>query len=266
MGYADSLLADGERIVLRERQHWLSPVVHARNSYLAFIVAIILFWLGNYYVGVDGAAGTLRQVLGIVTFVLVIGGLVWLAWVLAGWYNEAYMVTNRRVIKLTGLLNKHAADSSLEKINDAELDQSLLGRILGYGDLDIMTAAETEVDKFKMLHNAVDFKIQMLNQKHELEFEGMRPPVGPPLRSSGVSSASSGPAAAYTATGDVAPMPAKAGAAAAASPAPAAAGAARGMTPAEVTQTLNGLADLRDRGAITPDEFEAKKADLLGRL
>ena len=40
----------------------------------------------------------------------------------------------------------------------------------------------------------------------------------------------------------------------------------RSMTPAEVTQTLNGLADLRDRGAITPEEYETKKADLLGRL
>jgi hypothetical protein len=33
-----------------------------------------------------------------------------------------------------------------------------------------------------------------------------------------------------------------------------------------VTQTLNSLADLRDRGAISNDEFERKKADLLGRL
>ena len=34
----------------------------------------------------------------------------------------------------------------------------------------------------------------------------------------------------------------------------------------EVTQTLARLADLRDRGAITPEEYEAKKAELLGRL
>jgi hypothetical protein len=34
----------------------------------------------------------------------------------------------------------------------------------------------------------------------------------------------------------------------------------------EVTHTLNSLADLRDRGAISPEEFERKKADLLARL
>ena len=36
--------------------------------------------------------------------------------------------------------------------------------------------------------------------------------------------------------------------------------------PAEVTRTLASLADLRDRGAITPEEYEAKKTDLLSRL
>ena len=38
------------------------------------------------------------------------------------------------------------------------------------------------------------------------------------------------------------------------------------MSADEVTRTLSSLADLRDRGAITPEEYEAKKADLLGRL
>ena len=39
-----------------------------------------------------------------------------------------------------------AADSSLEKINDAVLEQSFFGRMLGYGDLDVLTASEIGVD------------------------------------------------------------------------------------------------------------------------
>jgi hypothetical protein len=38
------------------------------------------------------------------------------------------------------------------------------------------------------------------------------------------------------------------------------------MSADEVTRTLASLADLRDRGAISADEYEAKKADLLRRL
>ena len=36
------------------------------------------------------------------------------------------------------------------------------------------------------------------------------------------------------------------------------------VIPDEVTRTLASLADLRDRGAISPEEYEHKKADLLG--
>jgi hypothetical protein len=38
------------------------------------------------------------------------------------------------------------------------------------------------------------------------------------------------------------------------------------MSADEVTRTLASLADLRDRGAISAEEYEAKKADLLHRI
>ena len=38
------------------------------------------------------------------------------------------------------------------------------------------------------------------------------------------------------------------------------------MTSDDVTKALAQLADLRDRGAVTPEEYEAKKAQLLARL
>ena len=38
------------------------------------------------------------------------------------------------------------------------------------------------------------------------------------------------------------------------------------MTSEDITESLGRLADLRDRGAITPEDYEAKKQELLGRL
>ena len=64
------------------------------------------------------------------------------------------MITNRRVMKVEGVLKKRSADSSLEKINDAVLEQSVFGRMLGYGDLDILTANEQSVDRYRMLSQA----------------------------------------------------------------------------------------------------------------
>ena len=48
-------------------------------------------------------------------------------------------------------------DSSLEKINDAHLTQSWIGRIFGYGHLDIMTASDEPgaIEDFPMMADAV---------------------------------------------------------------------------------------------------------------
>jgi hypothetical protein len=254
MSYADTLLAGGEHITLRVRQHWLAIVLEARYGILAIVGALLLLIFGS---GLDptGFSGTFRQLVGLLTLALFAFGLAQVALMIANWMTEEYIVTNRRVLKVDGLLNKHSADSSLEKINDAVLDQNLFGRIFHYGDLDILTASNEHVDKYRMLAGAVSFKIEMLNQKHELEVEQMRPLITPPLRTTPPA-----PAMTVETTMSKPAPPAAPGSAGAAAP------QGRTMTPAEVTQTLAGLADLRDRGAITPQEFEAKKADLLGRL
>jgi hypothetical protein len=161
-------------------------------------------------------------------------------------------------MKVEGILKKRSADSSLEKINDAVLEQSVLGRILHYGDLDILTANETSVDRYRMLAEAQRFKITMLDEKHRLEQEAFQIPA-PPLRAA-VPTPAAEPALASAAAG------APAGPAPDTTPPPPATPARREMTSEEITSALGDLADLRDRGAISPEEYEAKKQDLLARL
>jgi len=230
--YADRLLSQGEDVVLRTRQHWLALLVRAAQPILLFIAGLVLLFLSQY------VSGTVHDVVGYVVIGAIVISLLWLARIYVSWYSEDYLVTNRRVIKVEGIINKRSADSSLEKINDAVLEQDLLGRLLNYGDLDILTAADVAVDRYRMLNRAPEFKRQMLNQKHDLEGEFSRPLPSPPLRS----------------------------APAAPPPAAPAAPARREMTADEVTRALAGLADLRDRGAISPEDYEAKKSDLLSRL
>jgi len=56
-----------------------------------------------------------------------------------------------------------------------------MGRIFGYGDLNILTAAEEDVDQYHMLDHPGEFKKVMLDRKHELETDFVRMPT-PPLR------------------------------------------------------------------------------------
>ena len=141
--------------------------------------ALVLLWLTA-----SMGAGGLRDVLGYGVAGVLVVALAWLGKHYWSWYAQDYIVTNRRVLKVEGILNKRSADSSLEKINDAVLEQNLFGRIFGYGDLDILTAADVAIDKYRMLNQAPGFKKAMLDQKHALETEFAHLP-SPPLRAPG---------------------------------------------------------------------------------
>jgi uncharacterized membrane protein YdbT with pleckstrin-like domain len=94
------------------------------------------------------------------------------------WINRQYLITNRRVIQISGIINKNVVDSSLEKVNDVKLTQSFWGRIFGYGDVEILTASELGTNLFQYLGEPVKFKKAMMDAKNRLsgdsEDGGMR--------------------------------------------------------------------------------------------
>ena len=287
MSYADSLLSTGERITHRVRQHWFVLLWGARIPIVAIIAALLLLVLSG-----NVQDSTFRTLLGILTAVLFIGGLAFLAWGTLRYLNTEFILTNRRVVQVEGVVNKRATDSSLEKINDAVLTQSIFGRMFGFGDLDVLTAAEAGIERFRMIIDPIGFKRAMLDAKHEYEVDmersGWQP--SPPIRATsssaagtaatGGGSASGGGAGAPPApsghggagTGsvppaaDATPRVAPPAAVASTGPATPAVPPAAKINPDEVTRTLANLADLRDRGAISAEEYEAKKTDLLSRL
>jgi hypothetical protein len=278
MSYARNLLARGEEVVYESRQHWFAIIA---RTWIWILVAIVALALVIFLVtGREPFGG--EQVDGILTIVAVVGlvgAIGYIGFVLWDWRNQEWLITTRRVIRAEGVLNKSVSDSSLEKINDARLDQSLFGRIFGFGTLDILTAAEeiggNSVADFPMIADPVDFKKAMFDQKQMIENPDLAPPryqrspEAPPMqRAEPMPPRAGSDRVAVATAGDGPPLPASAEAAAVSAQTAAAqgsAGAAR--SPAdELGDTLERLADLRDRGLITPEEYETKKRDLLERM
>jgi PH (Pleckstrin Homology) domain-containing protein/putative oligomerization/nucleic acid binding protein len=247
MSYADGLLATGERITHRAKQHPFIFVWGARFAILAVIIAALSLWLST------NSSGTFQTILGWVTVILFLGGLAVFVWTALRYVNQEYVLTNRRVIQVEGVLNRKSTDSSLEKINDALLSQSVFGRMLDFGDLTVLTASESAIDKMKMLRGPVRFKKAMLDAKHEYEVDmeraGWAP--SPPIREGMPPGAEPAPVMAAAQPGPATSAPAP---------------SAPRADPDEVTRTLASLAGLRDSGAISPEEYERKKAELLARL
>jgi len=270
MSYARNLLSRGEEVVYASRQHWFAIIA---RTWLWIVIAIlalaILLWIGANGQVLDNT--TIDGIVTVVALAALLGAVAYVGFVLWDWRNQEWLITTRRVIRAEGVLNKSMSDSSLEKINDARLDQSVFGRIFGFGTLDILTAAEelggSNVADFPMIADPIDFKKAMLDQKEMLE----RPDLAPPRyqRSSG---------APHMERAE--PMPPRAGSdrvavhvdePAAAAPPPPAPPAPAPPTPAppasdELAATLERLAGLRDKGLITAEEYEVKKAQILERM
>jgi hypothetical protein len=174
MGYLEGLMGKNEKIVRSTRQHWIVIIgAILLNGFL-----ILVLW------GI-GLALTLLQLPFLMPWTwvpLAVAGLLSLFPMLRlildwmHWWNDVYAVTNRRIIQIQGIINKHVIDSSLEKINDLVLSQSILGRMLGYGDLEILTGSEIGVNVLRRIADPVRFKTEMLNQKEGMgeidAFEG----------------------------------------------------------------------------------------------
>ncbi len=159
-------------------------------------------------------------------------GIVAIVW--AGWLARQYMnwnfthfvVTTKRVIFRTGVFAKHGVEIPLDRITNINFNQSIWERLIGAGDLEIESAGKDGKTPFNDMWHPDAVQQELYNQMEA--YAKTRAAWG-----SGTT-----PAAA------------------------AAPGASAGSVPEQITQ----LAELRDRGVITAEEFEAKKAQLLERM
>lgn len=166
MKYVESLLGKNEQILWRARQHWIVLSANFVINLFIFLVIWAIFiaagglgqgWLGDF----------LRNNRGF-TLILLLIPIGWFGWEFLQWWAEEYLITSHRVVQTEGLINKHTKDSALEKINDITLNQSFFGRILGYGDLAIITGSDMGTNVLKRLAKPVEFKKTLLEQKTKL--------------------------------------------------------------------------------------------------
>jgi membrane protein YdbS with pleckstrin-like domain len=161
--YLEGLLGENEHILLATHQHWF--VLFGKIFLEILLIAILI--------GASFAAATLYNPIAIYGVFLVVVPLIGMLNDILVWRNKAYIVTNRRVIQISGVFSKDVVDSSLEKVNDVKMSQSFLGRLFGYGDIEILTASELGVNLFHEINQPVEFKQAMLNAKERMGYDEM---------------------------------------------------------------------------------------------
>ena len=128
-------LKKDEKLLLIIRKHWIQLV----PSVLAWLVLTIalLVWMTNYSIA----------------FVIILATAIFPLVEYINWKYNLWAVTNMRVVDESGFFTRYSKESPLDKINNVEYDQPILGRILGYGNVDIQTAAEMGETKYQLIHH-----------------------------------------------------------------------------------------------------------------
>ena len=167
-GYVESMLGESERPLLVCRQHWFNLIASILLEIIIIILLIAITAVAasafSDFVGIIAVVGAILMLFPIGTMVRDI----------LNWMNLQYIVTNRRVMQINGVINKNVIDSSLEKVNDVHLSQSVSGRLFNYGDVEILTASELGVNLFRRIQNPIRFKTTMLNAKENMDADDDR--------------------------------------------------------------------------------------------
>jgi uncharacterized membrane protein YdbT with pleckstrin-like domain len=237
MAIADSLIAD-EKIVFQSEKHWIAPIRASLVAGLMVLGALVLRAIAPS--DRDGVVGWVGGVMDLIAIGLLLAGIAWIAYNIVAWRTAEFAVTNARVLREEGLIRRRNSTTLLSSLSDVKTDVGFLGGRLDYGDIVILTTSGAAgQDKFICITKPLGFRNAAVEQKMALGKAQL----------------------------DTAPAPAAAAAPAVAAAAPAAAAPASSTAASsDDAATLLRLQDLRDKGAITPEEYEAKKSEILARM
>ena len=117
-----------EKLILEFRLHWF-----------VLLKSVFMFLL---FVGATLIAFNFDVETGKILLLITVIPLLVLVWKILDRRFNIWAVTTLRIIDESGVLSNNSKESPLDKINNISFHQSLTGRIFGYGDVQIQTAAE----------------------------------------------------------------------------------------------------------------------------
>jgi uncharacterized membrane protein YdbT with pleckstrin-like domain len=145
MGYVEDNLMPGEEVTYRTHLHWTIYLRGVLVALLGLALVVAGFWRPDLDVlAYLGAA------------VLVVAAIMWLGqWVKSR--TSEFAVTNKRVIIKVGLIRRDTLELPLGKVESIGVDQSITGRLVGYGSIVVVGTGGTRAP-FKNIARPLEFR------------------------------------------------------------------------------------------------------------
>jgi uncharacterized membrane protein YdbT with pleckstrin-like domain len=146
--YIDDILQPGEKVLYSTNAHWIFYL----PAIAAWIAAIFLFLLSRQT--------TTESIVRLWLSASAVVAIVALYWTVRGWFHRWTTetdVTNMRVVHKTGFIKRRTFEMSLDKVESVDVNQSILGRILNYGDVTVRGVGEG-VETIDTIASPLDFR------------------------------------------------------------------------------------------------------------
>jgi uncharacterized membrane protein YdbT with pleckstrin-like domain len=130
MSYLQSILRRDENVLLISKLHW----IHFANAFVGLIVTLVL--ASNHGSSAAFAYVMFALLAGLFTVASFISALI-------SYLTTELAVTDRRVIFKRGLIRRDTIEQQLERVDSVSVSQSILGRMLDYGTVEIRGSGAT---------------------------------------------------------------------------------------------------------------------------
>ena len=148
MSYVKSVLQPGETIRFASDVHWKVYI----PGFLLLLVAIAVYGLGAKLMA--GEPGFVVKIVAGIVFIVAA------VWLFLGWFKRLtteVAVTNKRIIYKRGFISRYTIEMHLDKVESVDVDQSILGRIFGYGDI-IIRGVGASLEPLRNIESPIEFR------------------------------------------------------------------------------------------------------------
>ena len=131
--YIDDILQPGEKVLYSTNAHWI------------FYLPAIAAWIAALFLFVLSRQTVTESLMLLCLSAAAVVGVVALYWTVKGWFHRWTTetdVTNLRVVHKTGFIKRRTFEMSLDKVESVDVDQSILGRMLNYGNVTVRGVGE----------------------------------------------------------------------------------------------------------------------------
>lgn len=154
MSYVEKSLIEGESVFYRARLHWIVMLWPALAGACVGVLGIGLLVGGVYN---SARWGGFSGAMGIVGFLLFLGAVVLIGGGIVRRNATEIAVTDRRVLIKTGIVNRKTLELLLSRIESIGVNESPLGRMLGYGTV-ILRGTGGTPEPFDRIARPLDFR------------------------------------------------------------------------------------------------------------